>query len=124
MIARAVHAMLDAAILFALAGAAALEIGCTPAARATAGTVIADVGAAAPLVCQLVPTTGASVCGTVTADVSAVARLIASILASLPPAMAATAAPQPAGVGVVRYHGCDIVLPPGVSAAAVAKALP
>ena len=99
-------------------------VACSAGAQATASSIIGDIGAASPLVCAVVDSAdpaGASVCGTATSDVSAVAKLVQGIIASLPKAARADAAPMPAEL---VYHHTVIHLPPGVDAAAVAKALP
>ena len=114
---------LPAYLLAATALACVWGTGCTPAARSTAATVLTDVGAAAPLICQIPGTGGASVCGTDVAVVSDVARLIAGILAALPPAKMPPAK-RADGVSGIRYRGCTIVLPAGVDVAQVIAGLP
>lgn len=89
---------------------------CTPAQRATAAPVIADVGSAVPLICSLIPSAG-SACSQDTAVASDVAKLIAGILAALPMA----AGPLDVTPASFAYRGAIVTLPAWQARAVRAK---
>lgn len=85
--------------------------GCTPAERATAGTVLGGIGSAAPVACAVVAGLAGTVCpANLGNDVSDVAKLVQDILASLPPGMRAPGLSPQTPKSFV-YAGAVVTLP-------------